>query len=155
MHISHKTINKPRKLKNIFKKKNNTFEDEITLIKTYEMNIFEIIDLKSLKTAKEKRNKLFKLKSDIPSIIRKIIWNLIIPQFKKITNHLKDKNIIRTNNKIENSFLKNFLNHIKKIFKTDKGILKRLDLRLDCWNTNKELLKIGEVFDSAVIIYLN
>ena len=49
---------------------------------------------------------------------------------KKITNHLNDSKIAITSNKIENCFLKNFPKHIKKLFKSEKGILKRFDLKL-------------------------
>ena len=58
----------------------------------------------------------------------------MIPEFKKITNHLNDAKIAITSNKIENCFLKNFPKHIKKLFKSEKGILKRFDLKLMYWD---------------------
>ena len=47
-----------------------------------------------------------------------------------LTNHLTDKIISITSNKIENFFLKNFSKHIKKLFKTYNGTLKRFNLKL-------------------------
>jgi hypothetical protein len=94
-----------RKIHN-FLIKNNTSEDEIELIYNYKDLFFNIIDANSIKDAKEKRNKLFNLKQNIPQVIRDLTTNLIIPEFKKITNHLTDSKIPLTSNKIENCFLK-------------------------------------------------
>lgn len=73
-----------------------------------------------MNNAKEKRNKIFYLDSNVPSVIRKLPSNLIIPKFKKLTNYLIDSKIAITSNKIDNCFLKNFSKHIKKLLKTDK-----------------------------------
>ena len=110
--------------------KNNTPEEEIEIIHNYKRLFFDIIDANSIKDAKEKRDELFYLDSNIPMVIRKLTSNLIIPEFKKLTNYLTDSKIAITSNKIENCFLKNFPKHIKKLFKTDKGILKRFNLKL-------------------------
>ena len=64
---------------------------------------------------KKIRDKLFYINSNVPSIIRKLVSKLIIPEFKKLTNHLTDSKIPITSNKIENCFLKNFPKHIKII----------------------------------------
>ena len=95
--------------------------------------------MQTLDDAKEKRNKLFYLDSTAPSIIRKLTSNLIIPEFKKLTNYLTDPKIAITSNKIENCFLKNFPKHIKKLFKTDKGILKRFNLKLKYWDEDNAI----------------
>ena len=124
-----------REIKN-FIRKNNTSKDEIELIYNYKELFFNIIGANSIEDAKEKRNKLFNLKQNIPQVIRDLTSNLIIPEFKKITNHLTDLKIPLTSNKIENCFLKNFPKHIKKIYKTEQGILKRFDLKLKQWDTN-------------------
>ena len=63
----------------------------------------------------------------------------MIPEFKKITNHLNDAKIAITSNKIENCFLKNFPKHIKKLFKSKKGILKRFDLKLMYWDEDNAI----------------
>ena len=114
--------------------KNNTSEEEIEIIIDYKRLFFDIIDADSINDAKEKRDKLFYLDSNVPKVIRKLTSDLIIPEFKKLTNYLTDSKIAITSNKIENCFLKNFPKHIKKLFKTDEGILKRFDLKLKYWD---------------------
>ena len=76
---------------------------------------FDIIGADSINDAKEKRDKLFYLDSNVPKVIHKLTYDLIIPEFKKLTNYLTDSKIAITSNKIENCFLKNFPKHIKKI----------------------------------------
>ena len=61
------------------------------------------------------RDKLFYLDSNVPKVIHKLTYDLIIPEFKKLTNYLTDSKIAITSNKIENCFLKNFPKHIKII----------------------------------------
>ena len=70
---------------------------------------------------------------DLPSVIHDIIWKFIVPNFKRLTFHLHDKNIEYTSNKLENCFLKNFNKSIKKLYKSEDGILKRFDLKLNEW----------------------
>lgn len=119
--------------------KNNTPEEEIEIIHNYKRLFFDIIDADSMKDATEKREELFYLDSNIPMIIRKLASNLIIPEFKKLTNYLTDSKIAITSNKIENCFLKNFPKHIKKLFKTDEGILKRFNLKLKYWDEDNAI----------------
>ena len=95
--------------------KNNTSEEEIEIIYNYKSLFFDIIDANSIKDAEEERNKLFFLDSNVPQVISKLTSNLIIPEFKKLTNYLTDSKIPITSNKIENCFLKNFPKHIKKV----------------------------------------
>ena len=103
--------------------KNNTPEEEIEIILEYKRLFFDIIGADSINDAKEKRDKLFYLDSNVPKVIHKLTYDLIIPEFKKLTNYLTDSKIAITSNKIENCFLKNFPKHIKKLFKTYEGIL--------------------------------
>ncbi|MDR0913058.1 MAG: hypothetical protein LBM96_10710 [Methanobrevibacter sp.] len=53
----------------------------------------------------------------------------IMPDFKTYFYHLIDDKVDKTNNKIENYFLKTFPSHVKKIMKTFEGILSRIYLR--------------------------
>ena len=119
--------------------KNNTSEEEIEIIHDYKRLFFNIIDADSINDAKEKRNKLIYLDSNVPNVIHKLAFNLIIPEFKKLINYLNDSKIAITSNKIENCFLKNFPKHIKKLFKTDKGILKRFNLKLKYWDEDNAI----------------
>ena len=90
--------------------KNNTPKEEIQTILDYKRLLFDIIGEDSINDAKEKRNKLFYLDSNVPKVIHKLTYDLIIPEFKKLTNYLTDSKIAITSNKIENCFLKNFPN---------------------------------------------
>ena len=119
--------------------KNNASEEEIEIIHDYKSLFFDIIDVDSINEAKKIRDKLFYINSNVPSVIRKLVSKLIIPEFKKLTNHLTDSKIAITSNKIENCFLKNFPKHIKKLFKTDKGILKRFNLKLKYWDEDNAI----------------
>ena len=119
--------------------KNNASEEEIEIIRDYKSLFFDIIDVDSINEAKKIRDKLFYINSNVPSVIRKLVSKLIIPEFKKLTNHLTDSKIAITSNKIENCFLKNFPKHIKKLFKTDKGILKRFNLKLKYWDEDNAI----------------
>ena len=120
-------------------KENNTSEDEIEIIHNYKQIFFDIINAESINEAQEKRNQLFYLESNTPKVIRDLASKLMIPEFKKITNHLNDAKIAITSNKIENCFLKNFPKHIKKLFKSEKGILKRFDLKLMYWDEDNAI----------------
>ena len=119
---------------------NNPEDEEIELIKSYKKRIFHIIDAKSIDLAeKEKINIMNEIES-VPPIIHEIMWDFIIPYFKKLTYYLLDENIESTNNKIENCFQKNFNKSTKKKYKTEKGILKRFDLKIDIGNNDNCLL---------------
>ncbi len=115
-------------------KQNNHNKMEIEIIHDYKELLFNIINAESLNEAQEKRNQLFYLKSNVPKVIRDLAEKLFIPEFKKITNHLTDPKIAITSNKIENCFLKNFPKYIKRLYKTENGILKRFDLKLKFWD---------------------
>ena len=122
-----------REIRN-FIRENIVSDDDI--IFHYKELMFGIIDAESIDEAKDYRNELFSVKNDFPEVIFDLTWDLMIPEFKKFTNHLEDDNIVLTSNKIENCFLKNFPKHIKKIFKSKIGILKRFDLKLMIWDEN-------------------
>ena len=94
--------------------KNNYSDEEIELIHDYKSVMFDIINSNSIDNAIESRYKLYEVNTSLPMIINDLTWKLIIPKFKKITNHLTDNNIALTSNKIENYFLKNFPKYIKR-----------------------------------------
>ena len=74
----------------------NPNEMEIEIIYDYKELFFNIINANSISEAKEKRNQLFYLNSKVPKVIRDLTEKLIIPEFKKITNHLTDPKIAIT-----------------------------------------------------------
>ena len=51
---------------------------------------------------------------------------------------MDDGNVESTSNKLENYFLKNFNTSTRKRHKSEKGNLKRFDLKLDNWNEDNE-----------------
>jgi hypothetical protein len=76
---------------------------------------------------------------DYPVIIQSIILDSIMPCFKTYFYHLIDDKVDKTNNKIENYFLKTFPRHVKKIMKTFEGILSRICLREKFWSKYNEI----------------
>ena len=74
------------------------------------------------------------MNEELPEIIYEILREFIVPYFKHLTWHLNDDNVESTSNKLENCFLKNFNKSTEKLYKSENGILKRFDLKLDNWN---------------------
>ena len=125
---------------NDYIKENKLNTDEIKLINSYKKRIYDLLDSNSVNLAKKRRNKLMDEIESFPPVISKIMWDLIIPYFKKLTYHLLDENIESTNNKIENCFQKVFNKDTKKKYKTQKGIEKRFDMKANIWNEENGLI---------------
>ena len=117
---------------------NKINEEEIEEINAIKQEIFNILDADNLETAKTLRNQLMNKKCSKNKFIHKILWKFTIPYFKKLTYHLENSNIPSTNNKIENIFQKVFPKHIKKTMRTEIGLLKRFNLKLEFWNINNK-----------------
>ena len=113
---------------------NNLSEEEIKIIIHYKSMIFDMLDANSFESAENIKNDMIIINQELPEVIRQILWQFIVPYFKKLTYHLKDRNIESTSNKLENCFLKNFNKATKKLYKSENGILKRFDLKLNEWN---------------------
>ena len=113
---------------------NNSSEIELKIINHYKLMIYELIDVDDLETSNSIKNELIGRSGELPEIIYKILWEFIVPYFKYLTWHLDDDNIESTSNKLENCFLKNFNKTTKKMYKSENGILKRFDLKLNNWN---------------------
>ena len=114
--------------------KDEEFEELIELKK----HIFKILDAKNLNDAKKLRDMLVERKFPQNKFTIKIVDKFIIPYFQKLTNHLENKNIPSTNNKIENIFQKVFPKHIKRTMKIEQGLLTRFMLKLNHWNIKNE-----------------
>lgn len=117
-------------------KKNKVSDEELELIKSLKQDIFDLLDSETIENAEKIREKFFRLNKDLPWIIFKIVWDLVIPDFKKLTWSILDDKIESTNNKIENSFLKILPKHIKKRLKSEIGILSRFSLKIENWNSH-------------------
>ena len=75
---------------------------------------------------KKKRNQLFYLESNIPQVIQDLASKLIIPEFKKITNHLNDSKIAITSNKNRKLLPKKLSQTYQKIIQIGKRNFKKI-----------------------------
>ena len=122
-------------------RKNKLNQEEIEQIKNIKNLIFEIIDSKNYNESKKLFNKLKKEINNHPSSFIKFIRKKFLKNFKRFTNHLKDKNITKTSNKIENYFRNTLPKGIKRIFKTKKGLQEQLTLQKEKWETKQKNIK--------------
>ena len=120
--------------------KNNIDDGELELIGSYKDRIFALLDSESFVLAEKRRESLMGELGLMPSVISKIMWDLIIPYFRKLTYCLLDENIEPTNNKLENVFQKLFNKDTKKKYKTQEGIEKRFDMKIYVWNDENGFL---------------
>ena len=74
----------------------------------------------------KKRNQLFYLESNIPQVIQDLASKLIIPEFKKITNHLNDSKIAITSNKNRKLLPKKLSQTYQKIIQIGKRNFKKI-----------------------------
>ena len=100
--------------------KNQLKEEEFEELIDLKKHIFKILDAENLNDAKNLRKRLFERKFPQNTFTIKIKDKFIIPYFQKLTNHLENKNIPSTNNKIENIFQKIFPKHIKRTMKIEQ-----------------------------------
>lgn len=133
-HVKQR-INK--RFRNYFDK-NKLDEKIIDRLINLKQLIFQLLDAETLDESKNIRDKLINFKCENNRFIKKLLWNFIIPHFKKLTTHLENQYIPSTNNKIENIFQKVFPKHIKRTMKIENGLLKRFMLKLNHWNIKNE-----------------
>ena len=133
-HVKQR-INK--RFKNYFNK-NKLDEKSIDRLINLKQLIFQLLDAETLDESKNIQDKLINFKCENNKFIKKLLWNFIIPHFKKLTTHLENQYIPPTNNKIENIFQKVFPKHIKRTMKIENGLLKRFMLKLNHWNIKNE-----------------
>lgn len=133
-HVKQR-INK--RFRNYFDK-NKLDEKSIDRLINLKQLIFQLLDAETLDESKNIQDKLINFKCENNKFIKKLLWNFIIPHFKKLTTHLENQYIPSTNNKIENIFQKVFPKHIKRTMKIENGLLKRFMLKLNHWNIKNE-----------------
>ena len=98
---------------NDYNKDNDPSDEEIKIISHYKRLIFDILDADDFETAKYLKDEIISNNDDLPEVIHEIMWEFIVPNFKRLTYHLNDKNIEHTSNKLENCFLKILINPLK------------------------------------------
>jgi len=126
------------KIKKIKRKKQLQKEDLNKIIKYKEL-IFQIVDFKTYNDAKNLYKKLLSEINEIPMIFRKIIKKKFVSNFKLYVNHLNDKNISKTSNKIENYFRNTLPKSIKRIFKTKNGLKDQITIQKEKWEINQKI----------------
>jgi len=124
-----------------YKRKNKTHTEELNQINNYKNQIFEIIDSQNYNTAKKLFYKLKQQINNIPYQFRKIITKKFLVHFDRFVNYLKDPNISKTSNKIENYFRTTLPKAIKRIFKTTHGLQEYLTLQKEKWDKSHRINK--------------
>lgn len=123
------------------KRKNKTNKEDLDKISYYKNQIFEMIDSNNYNNAK-KLFKLLKIEiNNIPDVFRKIITKKFLVHFERLVNYLKDPNISKTSNKIENYFRTTLPQAIKRIFKTIQGLQEFLTLQKEKWDKSHRIIK--------------
>jgi transposase-like protein len=121
------------------KRKNNINASEIKQIISNKNLMFEIVDSKDYQSAVQSFTKLLIKINDNPPFFKKFIFKKFVPNFKRYLNFLKDENITKTSNKIENYFRTTLPKSIKKIFKTIKGLKEYLTLQNKKWEIKRKI----------------
>ena len=113
---------------------NKLSEDKIKEFKSYLPEIYEIFNQNNIKEINDVLNNLKKNINNYPSIIKKIIKDKILPEYKYLIRFIENPKIEKTSNLIERIFEDLAPKHVKKIYKTLKGFLSRFNLKLKRWD---------------------
>jgi hypothetical protein len=119
MDIVHK------KVKELIKKNNYT-DEEIKELKEYAGRIISIFLANNVKDFLHKLNRFFKRWSSIPEDLKHFYNKKVVKDMHKLTHHLFDPKIPRTNNQLEGKFSGAQQKSDKTRFKTIKGCLSYL-----------------------------
>lgn len=103
------------------------------LLDKYFKEIREIFNTNDEKIAIKRLEKLLDNFNNIPHVLQKIINKKIIPDFQRLTQFMRDPNIPKTNNSIENYYRQTLPKSIKKIFKSTHGITNHIQLKMQNW----------------------
>ena len=95
-------------------------------------------DLFDYDESEKELQSLIYIKNEFHPAIYEIIRKSIFPRYKSFIQHLKDKWIEKTSNKIENAFQKTMPKSRKRTFKTKQSVLKRIYRRDLIWNDNRK-----------------
>jgi transposase-like protein len=110
-----------------------TSEDEKTRLKLYFKEIREIFDTTDYETSLNLLDKLLSNLDDIPTFLRRFILKKILPNFNRLTQSMRDNKIARTSNQIENYYRQTLPKAYKRKYKTIKGLLNYLKLKMQNW----------------------
>jgi hypothetical protein len=127
-----------RKVNEIIKK-NNLTTDEIKELKEYAGRIISIFLADNIKDFIYRLNKFFKLWNKVPEDLKHFYNKKVVRDMHKLTQHLFDSKIPRTNNLLEGKFSSAQQKSDKNRFKTIKGCLSYLKPIIE--RQNEELKK--------------
>jgi hypothetical protein len=110
-----------------------TSEDEKTRLTLYFKEIREIFDTTNYETSLNLLDKLLSNLDDIPTFLRRFIIKKILPNFNRLTQSMRDHKIARTSNQIENYNRQTLPKAYKRKYKTIKGLINYLKLKMEKW----------------------
>lgn len=116
------------------------FKNRKELIKESYKQLGEIIDVMNCNDSKKANEFFYDLAfrlDDFNPFMQSVIRVLIFGRYKKLIRFFDNFRIDRTSNKIENCFQKIMPRFKKKIYRTQKGFLTRVHLRIVYWNKNR------------------
>lgn len=98
-------------------------------------NITKISDIFKSKTISVAKNRLTRLRAKTDKLPKEIVKsiNRIFKNFDKLTNHITNENIPNTNNKIELYFKTTLPQHLKRRYRTTRGLMRRLNISRNRW----------------------
>ena len=99
----------------------------------YFTDIKEIFRTYDEKDAIKKLEEILIKYRKLPYAIRQIIDKKIMPDFERLTQFMKDPNIQRTSNTVENYYRQTDPEQIKTRYKTNTGIINYLNLKMKNW----------------------
>ncbi len=73
----------------------------------------------------------------IQGLFNHIIRDYCMPYFKTFFGFLEDENIERTSSMIENVFQRTFPKRVKRLMKIKRGVISRINIRIDIQNQIK------------------
>ena len=137
LYIFHakKSLNKQLK---VFKDKFHLSDEEYEECHQQLKIIKNLFDLNDYDEAEKELQSLIFRKNEFYPAIYEIIRKSISPRYKSFIYHIKDNRIEKTSNKIGNAFQKTMPKSRKLIFKSTRGVLKRIYRRDLNWNDNRK-----------------
>ena len=110
-----------------------TSEDEKTRLKLYYKEIREIFDTTNYETSSNLLDELLSNLDDIPPLLQRFITKKILPNLNRLTQFMRNPNIARTSNYIENYYRQTLPKANKKKYKTIQGLINYLKLKMEKW----------------------
>ena len=123
---------KLKKEKSELKEKLDKYKKEYKELINYKERIKVIFNRKTLKAAKNKFNKLWDKKEELPQIIYDFLNNLS-KKIKQALEFTEDPSIPKTNNLVELFYKVTFPGKIKRIYRTVEGAINRIRMNNIRW----------------------